>query len=129
MGRCFYLFVGDGLFLLFYFDAMLNFYLYLCYLVLIARGVLNYKLVTPGLSRLQYRLTILNMSLFTVFPPLISSHHHRRGHDLMFDHPIFNLKSLIMNIAWLIKRQNSPCLYKLIKQSFKIIICEINWRK
>jgi hypothetical protein len=58
----FYLFPGDGLFLFFYFSIMFKFlFLFVCYLVLIARRVLNYKLFTPGLSRLKYRLTILSM--------------------------------------------------------------------
>lgn len=58
----FCLFPGDGLFLCFYFSAVFRFLLlFVCYLVLIARRVLNHKLFTPRLLRMKYRLTILNM--------------------------------------------------------------------
>lgn len=53
---------GDGLFLCFCFSAVFRFLLlFICYLVLIARRVLNHKLFTLRLSRMKYRLTVPNV--------------------------------------------------------------------
>lgn len=66
-GYVIYSFMGDGLFLLLYFDAKFKcFLIFVFYLVPIAHLVSNHKLFMFGLSWPQYRLIVLKMLLFTV---------------------------------------------------------------